>query len=199
MMFGCLRVEPTQNSAVTFFWYSFWDSPDRLGLNSLTAKMLPLCFPLISRTVPPAPDPSTRPHLPYFLARCAWVASESDVIGWAAGVDALLLVEMEEVRESTLCCLGLCCWVRAGALPSGGALLRETLLELDGEGERVGDRSWERLGDLGLPFFSRSRRRKPERRSSLRESAIECASSPLGLGEEEGESLAGCSAPGMDR
>src|SRR6266478_2602061 len=107
MMLGCLRVEPTQNSAVTFFWYSFSVSPDRLGLNSLTAKMLPFCLPLISRTVPPAPDPRTRPHLPYFLARCACVASESEVIGW---VGVLLLWEMAEeceVRESTLGRLGL--------------------------------------------------------------------------------------------
>src|ERR1700743_3590515 len=106
MMLGCLRVEPTQNSAVTFFWYSFSVSPDRLGLNSLTAKILPLCFPLISRTVPPAPDPRTRPHLPYFFARCACVASESDVIGRVARADALLLVEMDEEcggRGAMLC------------------------------------------------------------------------------------------------
>jgi hypothetical protein len=45
-MLGCLRVEPTQNSAVTFFWYSFWVSPDRLGLNSLTAKDVAVLFSL---------------------------------------------------------------------------------------------------------------------------------------------------------
>jgi hypothetical protein len=75
------------------------------------------------------------------------VASESDVIGWTAGEDALLLAEMEEVwevRESTLGRPDLVpVRMLEGYLPAG-SLLSEPLLELDGEGERVGDLSWER-------------------------------------------------------
>ena len=81
--------------------------------------------------------------------------------------------------------------MRTGGLPSGGALLSETLLELDGERERVEDRSWEGLRDFALLPLLRSRRRKPDNRSSLRESGIECASSLLNFGDEEGESFAG--------
>jgi len=90
-------------------------------------------------------------------------------------------------------------WTDAGGLPSGGSLLRETLLELDGEGERVGDGSWEISWDLGLLPLSRSRRKKPVKRPSLRESAIEWATSFLGLREGEGGSLAGWSTPGTER
>ena len=78
MMFLCLRVLPTQNSAVTFFWYSRSVSFCLLGRNSFTANVVPPFFvgALIRRTVPPAPLPRTRPHLPYFLLRCACVADE---------------------------------------------------------------------------------------------------------------------------
>ena len=72
------------------------------------------------------------------------MASESDVTGWATWVEALLLVETAEaceVRESTLRRPGLSSWTGDGGLPSGGSLLSETLLELDGEEEREGDRS----------------------------------------------------------
>ena len=65
------------------------------------------------------------------------MASESDVIGWTAGVDALLLVEMAEeceIRESTLGRVDLGSRTDGGGLPSGRSLLREPLLELDGEG-----------------------------------------------------------------
>jgi hypothetical protein len=77
MTFGWWSVEPTQNSAVTFFWYSFSLSPLRFGRNSLTAKIAPPCFgaALMRRTVPPAPEPSVFPHLPYFFDMCACVAS----------------------------------------------------------------------------------------------------------------------------
>lgn len=69
--------------------------------------------------------------------------------------------------------------------------MRETLLELDGEGEREEDRSWERPGfDLGFL----SRRKKPDKRLSL---GGRCASSTLNLGE--GEFLAGWSTPGTER
>lgn len=38
------------------------------------------------RTVPPAPDPSVRPNLPYFLAIGAWVASAREAKGaWVRG------------------------------------------------------------------------------------------------------------------
>lgn len=37
--------------------------------------------PLISLTVPPAPEPRTRPHFPYFLARWACVASCRECMG----------------------------------------------------------------------------------------------------------------------
>src|SRR6266508_1998742 len=75
MILGCVSVEPTQNSAVTFFWYSFSDSPERFGLTSFTAYTCPPFFPLMRRTVPPAPLPRTLPHFPYFLERWALVAS----------------------------------------------------------------------------------------------------------------------------
>lgn len=130
------------------------------------------------------------------------MASESDVIGWLAGWDALLLVEMVEeweVRESTLGRLGLCSCMRAGGLFSGGSLLTETTLELDGEGERVEDRSWEGPGDVDLASLPRLRPRKPDKRSPPCESAIEWASSLLNWGEKEGEPLAWWSTPGMER
>lgn len=38
--------------------------------------------------MPPAPDPSVRPNLPYFFAMGAWVASARDVKGaWVRGLD----------------------------------------------------------------------------------------------------------------
>ena len=49
-----------------------------------------------------------------------------------------------EVRESMLCRPDLGSCTDAGGLPSEGSLLSESLLELDGEGERAGDRSCER-------------------------------------------------------
>lgn len=70
------------------------------------------------------------------------------MIGLVAWADALLLVEMDEeneVRESTLCRTDLCSCTDAGGLPSEGLLPNESLLELDGEGERAEDRSWEGL------------------------------------------------------
>ena len=83
MMFLCFKVLPTQNSAVTFFWYSLSLSPCLFGLNSFTAYIVPPCLvdALISRTVPPAPLPSTRPHFPYFFDRCTCVADAREVIG----------------------------------------------------------------------------------------------------------------------
>ena len=74
------------------------------------------------------------------------MASESDVIGWSVWVDVLLLVETEEAceaRESTLGRLDFGSFTDDGGLPSGGSLLSEVLLELDGEGVRTEDRSWE--------------------------------------------------------
>src|SRR5258706_2876390 len=45
-----------------------------------------LAFPWMRRTVPPAPDPSVRPNLPYFFAIGAWVASARDAKGaWVRG------------------------------------------------------------------------------------------------------------------
>jgi len=107
--------------------------------------------------------------------------------------------EVWEVRESMLGRPDLGSCTDAGGLPSEGLLLRESLVELEGEGERAGDRSWERLRSLDLVSLLRSRRKKPVRRPSLRESAIECTSSCLDLGDEEGESLGGWSTPGTER
>ena len=129
------------------------------------------------------------------------MASESEVIGWV-WADILLLVETAEVwevRESTLRRPGL--WPRTdpGGLPSEGSLPSEILLEVDGEGERVGDRSRETLWGFDLASLSRSRRKKPVKRLSLRESATEFVSSCLGLGDGEWESFGGWSAPGTER
>jgi len=130
------------------------------------------------------------------------VASESDVIGWTAGMDALLLVEMAEdceIRESTLGRAGLGSSTDCGGLPSGGSVLKGPPLELDREEARTGGRSWEGPGDLDLAFLSRSRRKKPVKRPSLRDSGTECASSLFDSGEEVGESFAGLSTAGTER
>jgi len=114
------------------------------------------------------------------------VASESDVIGWTAEAEGLLLVAIDEaceVRESMLGRVDLGSRTDAGGLPSVGLLLSETPLELEGEGERVGDCSLERPRDLDLVSLSRLRRKKPVKRPSLRESANECMSTLLDLGE----------------
>jgi len=50
-----------------------------------------------------------------------------------------------------------------------------------------------------LAFLSRSRRKKPVKRPSLRDSGIECASSLFDSGEEVGESPGGWSTPGTER
>jgi len=128
------------------------------------------------------------------------VASESDVIGWTAGVDALLLVEMAEeceIRESTLGRADLGSSTDCGGLPSGRSLLKEPLLGWDREEARTGGCSWP--GDFDLACLSRSRRKKPDKRPSLRDSGIECASSLLDSGEEVGESFAGWSTGGTER
>jgi hypothetical protein len=130
------------------------------------------------------------------------VASESDVIGWTAGVDALLLVEMAEdceIRESTLGRADLGSSTDGGGLPSGWSLLKEPLVELDMEVARTGGLSWEGPGDLDLACLSRSRRKNPVKRPSLRDSGIECASSLLDSGEEVGESFGGSSRAGTER
>ena len=87
MMFLCFNVLPTQNSAVTFLWYSRSLSPCLLGLNSFTAYIVPPCLleALINRTVPPAPLPNTLPHFPYFFDICTWVAD--DKLGKVLGFD----------------------------------------------------------------------------------------------------------------
>ena len=103
------------------------------------------------------------------------MASESEVIGWA-WADALLVVETDEVwevRESTLRRPRLWSRTDSGGLPSEGSLPHEILLEVDGEGERVGDRSREISWGFDLAPLSRSRRKKPVKRVSLRESAVE--------------------------
>jgi hypothetical protein len=79
--------------------------------------------------------------------------------------------EVLEIRESTLGRPDLGSWV--GGLPSGGSLLSETLLELEGEREREEDLSRE-TSDFGLGFLSR--RKKPVKRLSLDEPAGECES-----------------------
>jgi hypothetical protein len=61
------------------------------------------------------------------------------------------------------------------------------------------DRSRETSWGLDLAPLSRSRRKKPVKRLSLRESGVECVSSCLGLGDEEWESFGGWSAPGTER
>jgi len=130
------------------------------------------------------------------------VASESDVIGWTAGVDALLLVDMAvecEIRDSTLGRADLGSCTDGGGLTSGRSLLRERLLEPDREGAQTGGCSWEGPGGLDLACLSRSRRIKPDKRPSLRDSGIECASSLFDSGEEVGESFTGWSAAGTER
>ena len=75
------------------------------------------------------------------------MASEREVIGWAKWADGLLPVETDEecdARESMLGRPDLGSCRDLGGLPSEGSLLSESPLELEGEGERVGDCSWGR-------------------------------------------------------
>src|SRR5579859_6158520 len=60
------KVEPIQNSAVTFLLYSFSLSYEWRSRNCLTAKVVPSLARFMIRTEPPAPEPSTLPNLPYF-------------------------------------------------------------------------------------------------------------------------------------
>lgn len=108
MMFGCLRVLPTQNSAVTFFWYSFSDSPCRFGRNSFTAKVVPPFFvdALIKRTVPPAPEPNTRPHFPYFFDICTCVACDKETVEYGA-VPGVETWRLRPFRSRWSCCLSV--------------------------------------------------------------------------------------------
>lgn len=110
-----------------------------------------------------------------------------------AGVLLLACVVEERlgVWESRLCRPDLDSWTEVGGLPSGGSLLSEALLELDGEQEREEDRSRE-TSDLGPPSL---RRKKPGRR--LDEPGGECGSSAFGL--REGGSLGGWSTPETER
>lgn len=61
MTFTWCKVEPIQNSAVTFLTYSFSGSLDERFLNCLTANVLLSVLRRINLTEPPAPLPTNRP------------------------------------------------------------------------------------------------------------------------------------------